>query len=200
VPGDDFGRGAPGTPALGRGPNRPARVSQENERAPTAGWGAARSVVRVLGRTREPVKGPQAIVKMNHENSGFDCPGCAWPDDRKGLHLDICENGIKHVTWEMTRQKVDREFFAAHTITELSGWTDFALEDQGRLIEPMAYDAASDKYASISWEDAFVTSNASRHIAIRSSAIESYPSNLWRRSQFSETCGRTRPGGRSSTS
>ena len=74
---------------------------------------------------------------MNHENGGFDCPGCAWPDDRKGLHLDICENGIKHVTWEMTRKKVDRDFFANHTVTELSGWTDFALEEPGRLTEPM---------------------------------------------------------------
>jgi molybdopterin-dependent oxidoreductase alpha subunit len=92
---------------------------------------------------------------MNHENSGFDCPGCAWPDDRKGLHLDICENGIKHVTWEMTRKKVHRQFFAEHTVTELSGWTDYALEDQGRLVEPMVYDATTDKYLPITWDDAF---------------------------------------------
>jgi molybdopterin-dependent oxidoreductase alpha subunit len=92
---------------------------------------------------------------MNHENGGFDCPGCAWPDDRNGLHLDICENGIKHVTWEMTRKKVDRAFFASHTVTELSGWTDFALEDQGRLTQPMSYDPATDTYVPISWSDAF---------------------------------------------
>lgn len=92
---------------------------------------------------------------MNHENGGFDCPGCAWPDARNGLHLDICENGIKHVTWEMTRKKVDRHFFASHTVTELSGWSDFDLEDQGRLTEPMTYDSASDTYVPISWDDAF---------------------------------------------
>jgi len=28
---------------------------------------------------------------MNHENGGYDCPGCAWPDDRHGLTMDICE-------------------------------------------------------------------------------------------------------------
>ena len=50
---------------------------------------------------------------MNHENGGFDCPGCAWPDDPDGLHLDICENGIKHVTWELAPPKANREFFAA---------------------------------------------------------------------------------------
>ena len=92
---------------------------------------------------------------MNDENGGFDGPGCAWPDDRHGLHLDICENGIKHVTWEMTRKRVDRDFFAAHTVAELSSWTDFALEDQGRLTEPMSYDAASDTYVPISWGEAF---------------------------------------------
>ncbi len=155
VPGDDFGRGRPGQPAVGRGPNRPGDISQEDDRAPSAGWGAARSVLHVLARTHEPVKGPYAMLKMNHENGGFDCPGCAWPDDRKGLHLDLCENGIKHVTWEMTRKRVDRNFFAAHTVTELSGWTDFELEDQGRLVEPMSYDPGTDTYEPISWEAAF---------------------------------------------
>ena len=154
-PGDDLGRGAPGVAARGRGPNRKADISQEDDKAPSAGWGAARSVTRVLAKTHEPLRGPMAIMKMNHENGGFDCPGCAWPDDIKGLHLDICENGIKHVTWEMTHKKVGPEFFAAHTVTELSGWPDYALEDQGRLTEPMVYDEATDTYLPISWPDAF---------------------------------------------
>ena len=154
-PGGDLGRGAPGVAARGRGPNRPGEISQRDDEAPSAGWGAARSVTRVLAKTREPVRGPLSILKMNHENGGFDCPGCAWPDDIKGLHLDICENGIKHVTWEMTPKRVGREFFAAHPVTELSGWPDYALEDQGRLSEPMVYDEASDRYLPISWPDAF---------------------------------------------
>ncbi|MFI8321726.1 FdhF/YdeP family oxidoreductase [Streptomyces sp. NPDC085529] len=123
---------------------------------PAAGWGAARSVTRFMAREGAlPVDGPRAIMKMNHERSGFDCPGCAWPDDTKGLHLDICENGIKHVTWEMTRKRVGRDFFAAHSVTELAGWTDYALENEGRLTEPMAYDPDSDHYVPISWRDAF---------------------------------------------
>ncbi|WP_009479865.1 hypothetical protein [Rhodococcus sp. JVH1] len=68
---------------------------------------------------------------MNHANGGFDCPGYAWPDDRTGLHLEFCENGIKHVTRDMTRKKVERDFFASHTVTELMGWTDFALGGPG---------------------------------------------------------------------
>ncbi|QWF84934.1 FdhF/YdeP family oxidoreductase [Amycolatopsis sp. CA-230715] len=122
---------------------------------PAAGWGAAASVTRFLAKERELVAGPRAILKMNHENGGFDCPGCAWPDDTKGLHLDICENGIKHVTWEMTRKRVGREFFAAHTVRELSEWSEFELEDQGRLTEPLRYDAETDRYVPISWPDAF---------------------------------------------
>jgi len=114
---------------VGRGPNVGGEFSQEDYHHPSAGWGAARSVAKVLTDSRELVAGTRAIQRMNHENGGFDCPGCAWPDDRKGLHLDICENGIKHVTWEMTRKRVDREFFTGHTVGELSAWTDFALED-----------------------------------------------------------------------
>ncbi|MFD8723512.1 FdhF/YdeP family oxidoreductase [Streptomyces sp. NPDC059629] len=122
---------------------------------PAAGWGAAKSVSRVLAREHALIEGTRAIMRMNHENGGFDCPGCAWPDDRKGLHLDICENGIKHVTWEMTGKRVGREFFAAHSVTELLGWSDFDLEDQGRLTEPMVLDPDSDHYRPISWADAF---------------------------------------------
>ncbi|MFE9040299.1 FdhF/YdeP family oxidoreductase [Streptomyces sp. NPDC007818] len=123
---------------------------------PAAGWGAAKSVTRFMAREGAlPVDGPRAIMKMNHERTGFDCPGCAWPDDTKGLHLDICENGIKHVTWEMTRKRVGRDFFAAHSVTELAGWTDHALENEGRLTEPMVYDPGTDHYVPIDWKDAF---------------------------------------------
>ncbi|MFJ1847001.1 FdhF/YdeP family oxidoreductase [Streptomyces sp. NPDC088146] len=124
-------------------------------RHPAAGWGAAKRVSQFLVREGALVDGPRAIARMNHENTGFDCPGCAWPDDTKGLHLDICENGIKHVTWEMTRKRVGREFFAAHSVTELSGWSDYELENQGRLTEPMVYDPDSDHYVPIGWKDAY---------------------------------------------
>src|SRR3954466_7220412 len=146
----------PGVPAVGRGPATNGGAKRSDYHHPSAGWGAARSAGRVVVKAREPIEAPRALLKMNHEDGGFDCPGCAWPDDLKGgLRLDICENGIKHVTWELTRKRVDRDFFAAYTVTELAGWSDFALEDAGRLTEPMVYDAASDRYVPISWDDAF---------------------------------------------
>ena len=142
-------------PAAGYGPNAGGPFSQEDYHHPAAGWGAAMSVTKVLIKQHELIEGVEVVHKMNHENGGYDCPGCAWPDDRKGLRLDICENGIKHATWEMTPHHIDRNFFAAHTVAELKTWTDFALEDAGRLMEPMRYDGASDKYLPVSWEEAF---------------------------------------------
>jgi molybdopterin-dependent oxidoreductase alpha subunit len=145
----------PGVPALGRGPAPKDDYSRHEYNHPAAGWGAARSVGRVLKRAGEPLEGFRALFVMNHEDGGFDCPGCAWPDDPSGLRLDICENGVKHATWELARATADREFFAAHTVSELAGWSDYDLEAVGRLAEPMSYDPASDKYVPISWEDAF---------------------------------------------
>jgi molybdopterin-dependent oxidoreductase alpha subunit len=144
-----------GAQALGRGPAPEGDYSRHEYDHPAAGWGAARSVGKVLERAGEPVEGFRALFVMNHENGGFDCPGCAWPDDPNGLQLDICENGVKHVTWELAREQVDREFFAAHTVSELAEWSDHDLEAVGRLSEPMSYDAASDTYEPISWHDAF---------------------------------------------
>jgi hypothetical protein len=106
--------GAPGVDALGRGPVPTNGFSRHDYDHPAAGWGAAESVAHVLERAGEPIDGFRALFVMNHEDGGFDCPGCAWPDDPTGLRLDLCENGVKHVTWELTRKQAGREFFAAH--------------------------------------------------------------------------------------
>ncbi|MEG3630789.1 FdhF/YdeP family oxidoreductase [Streptomyces sp. C6-003] len=137
------------------GPAHTGEPGYRPYRHPAAGWGAAKSVTHFLVRERTLVDGPRAVMRMNHENGGFDCPGCAWPDDTKGLKLDICENGIKHVTWEMTAKRAGRELFARHSVSELFEWSDFELEDQGRLTEPMVYDPDTDHYVPISWHDAF---------------------------------------------
>lgn len=139
----------------GYGPRSRRDWSQLDYHHPAAGWGAAISVARVLVTERELASGTMATLKMNHPVKGFDCPGCAWPDDNKGLMLDICENGIKHVTWEMTHKRVGPEFFAMHSVTELADWTDFDLENQGRLSYPMVFNSETDHYEPISWEAAF---------------------------------------------
>jgi hypothetical protein len=64
-------------PALGRGPVPSGDFSRHDYHHPAAGWGAARSVAAVLERAGEPVDGVRALFRMNHQNGGFDCPGCA---------------------------------------------------------------------------------------------------------------------------
>ncbi|BCB90791.1 FdhF/YdeP family oxidoreductase [Phytohabitans suffuscus] len=145
----------PGTRPLGRGPMPTGHHTRHEYNHPAAGWGAARSVGQVLARAGEPVEGFRALLVMNQEDGGFDCPGCAWPDDPSGLRLDVCENGIKHAAWELAPSRADAGFFASHPVRELAGWTDHHLEAVGRLAEPLSYDPASDTYRPISWDDAF---------------------------------------------
>lgn len=138
----------------GYGPGTEKKFSQKDYHHAAAAYGASFSVAKVMLQQRQLFKGSQAVVQMNHDIKHYDCPGCAWPDDQK-VQMDICENGIKHVTWEMTHKRADRHFFAAHTVSELSEWNDYDLENVGRLTEPMSYDPATDKYVPISWKDAF---------------------------------------------
>lgn len=58
------------------------------------------------------MEGFRALFVMNHEVGGFDCPACAWPDDPSALELDLCENRVKHTTWEVALAEADRAFFA----------------------------------------------------------------------------------------
>ncbi len=48
-----------------------------------------------------------------------------------------------------------REFFAAQTVRELEQQSDYWLEEQGRLTEPMRYDPATDHYVPVAWDEAF---------------------------------------------
>lgn len=43
----------------------------------------------MLVREGALVDGPRAIMWMNHEGDGFDCPGRVWPDDTRGLHAEF---------------------------------------------------------------------------------------------------------------
>ena len=130
-------------------------------KGPAGGWGALKSVSKALLAQDIPVKGARTLLSANQPD-GFDCPGCAWPDRNHASTFEFCENGVKAVAAEATARRVTREFFAQHTVTELAGKSDFFLEDQGRLTEPMAYDARSDKYLPIAWDDAFAL--VARHL------------------------------------
>jgi len=122
--------------------------------APAGGWGALKSVSVHLREQGIPIKGARTLLATN-QPEGFDCPGCAWPDRNHHSSFQFCENGAKAVAAEATARRATPELIGAHTVTELAGWTDHALEALGRLTEPMAYDAASDRYRRVAWDEAF---------------------------------------------
>ncbi|HUO21715.1 MAG TPA: FdhF/YdeP family oxidoreductase [Caulobacteraceae bacterium] len=121
---------------------------------PAGGWGALKATAKAVREQMELVEAPVVLLQTNKPD-GFDCPGCAWPDKEHTSTFQFCENGAKAVTWEATKKRATPELFAAHTVTELLGWTNHALENTGRLTHPMAYDAASDTYRAIGWDEAF---------------------------------------------
>jgi molybdopterin-dependent oxidoreductase alpha subunit len=127
---------------------------KERKSSKAGGWPAlAASTAKIL-EAKDLGKSVRALLGVNQPN-GFDCPGCAWPDPKDTAITEFCENGVKAVTAETTGKRVGREFFAQHTVTELLEKTDYWLESQGRLTEPMAYDPQRDTYVAISWEEAF---------------------------------------------
>ncbi|MCO7543685.1 FdhF/YdeP family oxidoreductase [Stutzerimonas nitrititolerans] len=124
-------------------------------RAPSGGWGSAYSVANILIREKIPLAGAALLLKQNKPIDGFACVSCAWAKPHPPRTLSFCENGAKATAWENTSRRCGPEFFAAHRVTELLNWTDFDLEHQGRLTHPMRYDAASDTYRAVSWDQAF---------------------------------------------
>src|SRR6202048_4228500 len=120
--------------------------------APAGGWGALKATAAALREQSIVLKGSKTLLSMNQPD-GFDCPGCAWPDPKHTSSFEFCENGAKAVAFELTSRRVTRDFFAAHTVRELEQHSDYWLEEQGRLTEPMRYDAASDHYVPIRWEE-----------------------------------------------
>ncbi|CAB3785163.1 FdhF/YdeP family oxidoreductase [Pararobbsia alpina] len=119
-----------------------------------AGWGALKQVAINLVRERVPGAHYRTLLKQNQPD-GFDCPGCAWPDREHASTFEFCENGVKAVAAEATSKRATPDLFARYTVAELMQQSDYELEFHGRLTDPLVYDAASDKYLPISWDDAF---------------------------------------------
>lgn len=133
-------------------PKNPPRIKTYD--GPSGGWGSAKSVGAMLLTERVPLRGTRLLAGQN-KPGGFMCASCAWAKPAKTHPFEFCENGAKATAWETTAYRTSPAFFAAHTLSELEDWTDYELEKQGRLTEPMRWDSASDKYVPVSWESAF---------------------------------------------
>ena len=77
----------PGVEALGCGPVPDGGFSRHEYDHAAAGWGAARSVGRVLEERGTPVEGVRGMLVMNHEDGASTArgapgrmtpAGCAW--------------------------------------------------------------------------------------------------------------------------
>ncbi|MGH8794866.1 MAG: FdhF/YdeP family oxidoreductase [Stackebrandtia sp.] len=98
-------------------------------------------------------RGSRALLRINQVD-GFDCPGCAWPEPEHRARAEFCENGAKAVAEEATKHRVDPEFFATHSISELATWDHHRLGRSGRVTHPMVRREDADRYEAISWGDA----------------------------------------------
>ncbi|MEJ0028398.1 MAG: FdhF/YdeP family oxidoreductase [Rhizomicrobium sp.] len=121
---------------------------------PAGGWDALIAVGLALKGQNVVVSGATTLLSSNQPH-GFDCPGCAWPDPKHTSSFEYCENGAKAVAWESTAKRTTVEFFASHKVSDLWNWSDYDLENEGRLTHPMVYDSATDTFMPIEWDHAF---------------------------------------------
>ncbi|MBM53562.1 MAG: hypothetical protein CMB36_00835 [Euryarchaeota archaeon] len=106
--------------------------------------------IRKMGLT----KTVRTLLMVN-QKEGFDCPGCAWPDPEHRTSFEFCENGAKAVADEAMKAKVNASFFQKHPISDLLEQSDFWLNSQGRIAQPMIRKSGSNHYQPIDWDDAF---------------------------------------------
>ena len=119
-----------------------------------AGLGGVTWSLRHAGRQLGVARTLKTLPILN-QPTGFDCPGCAWPDPGHTSHAEFCENGVKAIAEEATTRTIGAEFFAAHPVTELLERSDHWLGQQGRLTEPLHKAEGDDRYRPISWDSAF---------------------------------------------
>jgi anaerobic selenocysteine-containing dehydrogenase len=119
-----------------------------------AGWRALKVVGINLIKERVTGGNYKTLFKQNQPD-GFDCPGCSWPDRQHGSTFEFCENGVKAVATEATSGRDSPPFFDEYTVETLMKQPDYELEQHGRLTDPMVYDARTDRYKPLSWDDAF---------------------------------------------
>jgi molybdopterin-dependent oxidoreductase alpha subunit len=140
--------------------HRPATRAKTGTKASgSGGWGSVKALAEILSEEEIFARGSEILLKQNKPD-GYMCVSCSWAKPAKPHPFEFCENGAKATAWEITSKKTTPEFFAKHTLAELRNWADFQLEDQGRLTHPMRYDAASDTYQPVAWDQAFAEISA----------------------------------------
>ncbi|MBW3129143.1 FdhF/YdeP family oxidoreductase [Hymenobacter profundi] len=100
-------------------------------------------------------RGTKALLGLNQKD-GFDCSSCAWPDpDHHRSVAEFCENGAKATASDADDKAAGPEFFAKHSLAELSRMTDRDQNNAGRLTHPMVKRPGGTHYEPIEWPEAF---------------------------------------------
>jgi molybdopterin-dependent oxidoreductase alpha subunit len=121
---------------------------------PEGGWGSLRGIGEILLKEMSSPLAADTLMRQNKPD-GFMCVSCSWAKTREYHTFEFCENGAKATLWELTSRRCMPTFFAGHTLTELREWSDYDLEQEGRLTHPLRYDSETDKYVACEWEEAF---------------------------------------------
>lgn len=148
-------------PVAGAAPPDDGRVATVRQPASSAGgWGALRSTLAHAAQESGIVHGTRALLRAN-QASGFDCPGCAWPEPEHRSRFEFCENGAKAIVSEATKERADRRFFEQHDISALRAMSDRALQRAGRLTEPLIRRRGARFFSPVGWQDALEIAGAS---------------------------------------
>ena len=128
---------------------------------PAGGWGSMKGMSRSYRDAKPELTVLKSIARMN-KPKGVMCVSCAWPKPANYSAFEFCENGAKATLWELTSERCTPEFWSddAHTVTALRDWNDFDLEKTGRLTHPLRYNATTDRYEAIGWDEAFAAIGA----------------------------------------
>ena len=139
---------------------------------PAGGWGSMKGMTRIYGETWTSPAVTRSLGRMN-KPKGVMCVSCAWPKPANYSAFEFCENGAKATMWELTSARCTPEFWKsdAHTVTALREWKDHDLEKTGRLTHPMRYNAQTDRYEEVSWDDAFAGIGAALKAVPKDSAV-----------------------------
>ena len=140
---------------LHRGPTTLTGLRLEDPKTFVAGKEGILTALKHSFKEMGVLRSMRTLLKMN-QKEGFDCPSCAWPDpDNPSTLGEYCENGAKALADEATRSHIGAEFFAKHSVEELSRFTDFEINRLGRLIQPLILREKSVHYEPVSWDDAY---------------------------------------------
>ncbi|MBM3963780.1 MAG: FdhF/YdeP family oxidoreductase [Planctomycetes bacterium] len=71
-----------------------------------------------------------------------------------GSFPEVCKKSIQAMAADM-QPAITADFWAKHSVSQMSRWTPRQLETSGRLIQPVLVEQGSTHYRTITWADAF---------------------------------------------